>query len=93
MNYFTYDYLYPITGADISGYQRRTGEEIDMDLLVSRVNFLILRGLYTSYEDADFAYFMGKLSKYDDLPLEFYQYLKIKESSTSMQRQFDALRR
>lgn len=93
MNYFKYDYLYPVTGADISGYQRRPGEEIDVDLLVSRVNFLILRGLYTSYEDADFSYFIGKLVPYDDLPLQFYQYLKIKDSSTAMQRQFDALRR
>jgi hypothetical protein len=93
MNWFNYDDLYEVTGADISTWQRRPNEEIDFDLLVSRINFLWIRCLYAAYEDGDFQYYMSKLEKYPDLPVGFYQFLKVRKSSTAMKNQFNALKR
>ena len=90
-NYFTYDYLYEIEGADISTWQQSEGERIDWDLLSSRVAFLFLRGLYTKYLDYDFEDYYNNLKNYPMLPVGYYQYLKVRGSSTRMKTQFEKL--
>ena len=92
MNYFDFDYLYPVTGADISTWQRRPNEEMDFSLLVSRINFLWIRCLYAGYEDGDFRYYMGKMEEHPNLPYGFYQFLKVKESNTALKNQFEKLK-
>lgn len=91
-NYFTYDYLYDIEGADISTWQQAVAGGIDWDMLASRIGFLFMRGLYTKYLDYDFEDYYNNLKNFPNLPVGYYQYLKVRSSSTRMKTQFDKLK-
>ena len=91
-NYFTYDYLYAIEGADLSTHNMNS-DGVDFELLASRIGFLYLRGLYTKYEDYDFSRYIEGLKPYPELPLGYYQFLKVRKTVAPMKAQFAALQK